>query len=450
MILVCICLISLFFAILNLFLTKNDFFNPAVIFPLLFLIQGIFNIFALTYLNLEFHVEVLIILLISYLLFTIFNFINLGRRHREISGFYLDNLSVNKPIAVPKYVYYLAILLFVVVIYFQYRRLGQVAAVSGLGGASLTEKIALYDKLIKFDSKHFSTLNINLPRIVSNLSIITQAFGYLIAYKIVQNFISNKTFQMLDFSIIILLVGQMYLGGSRSPIFRLVTFIFFLFYILNLNKGYTREQMRKVLRKIVQASIVVIALFTISLTLYGRAVEYNVFHYLYIYLGAPLYNLDLFIQKYQFPVVQDYFGSQTFISFWNYWLPKHNLQSIELYLPFVRYNSTYELGNVYTTFYQFLYDFGYIGLCVLMAIISFYYTTIYRSIRISSHKNILTMTLFMYAFLFNDLIMLIFSNRFYETILNINTLKIFIAAYIIKSVLFDNSFYFGNYKIKLH
>ena len=94
----------------------------------------------------------------------------------------------------------------------------------------------------------FSTLNINLPSIISNLAILTQAFGYLISYKIVQNFISNKTFQIFDFSIIIA-VCQMYLGGSRSPIFRLVTFIFFLFYILNLNKGYTREQMRKVLSK---------------------------------------------------------------------------------------------------------------------------------------------------------------------------------------------------------
>ena len=81
----------------------------------------------------------------------------------------------------------------------------------------------LYDKLTKFNPKRFSTLNIHLPGIISNLAILTQAFGYLISYKIVQNFISNKTYKIFDFSIVFLLVCQMYLGGSRSPIFRLVS-----------------------------------------------------------------------------------------------------------------------------------------------------------------------------------------------------------------------------------
>lgn len=446
MILISICFISLLFVILNLFLTKNDYLNPAVIFPLIFLIQGIFNIFALTYLDLTFHIEVLIILSVSYLIFTIFNFLNLRRKINQLN---LNNDKVFKPIAIPNYIYYIAIILFIIVIYFQYRRLGQIASASGFGGVSLTEKIALYDKLTKFNPKRFSTLNIHLPGIISNLAILTQAFGYLISYKIVQNFISNKTYKIFDFSIVFLLVCQMYLGGSRSPIFRLVTFTLFMFYILNLYRGYSRKQMRKVMSKIIQFMIVVVALFSVSLSLYGRAVEYNTFHYLYIYLGAPLYNLDLFIQKTQFPVFQDYFGGQTFISAWNYWLPRHDLPTIILKLPFIKYDGVYQLGNVYTTFYQFLYDFGYLGMFVLITIISIYYTTAYRSLRQRPQVTKLTMTLFIYAYLFNDLIMLIFSNRFYETILNVNTIKIFIAVYFLKSILFDNGFYFGKYKVRL-
>lgn len=427
-------------------MTKNDYLNPGVIFPLLFLIQAIFNLFAITYLDLEFHVEVLFILFVSYLLFTIFNFLNLDRKNNY---FNLKNDKIIKPVAVPSFVYYLAFFVFIIVIYFQYRRLGQVASASGFGGVSLTEKIALYDKLIKFNPRRFSELNINLPGIVSNLAILTQAFGYLISYKIVQNYISNKTYRIFDFCVVFLLVCQMYLGGSRSPIFRLVTFTLFIFYILNLNRGYTKAQMRKVMMKIVKFIIAFVALFSVSISLYGRTVEYNTFHYLYIYLGAPLYNLDLFIQKAQFPVLQDYFGSQTFISFWNYWLPRHGSQTIILKLPFIRYNGIYELGNVYTTFYQFLYDFGYIGVFVLTAIISIYYTTSYRYVRNQSQVSSLKMNLFIYAYLFNDLIMLIFSNRFYETVLNINTIKTFIAVYLIKGLLFDNGFYLGKNKIKL-
>ena len=93
--------------------------------------------------------------------------------------------------------------------------------------------------------------------------------------------------------------------------------------------------------------------------------------------------------------------------------------------------------------------FGYLGMFVLITIISIYYTTAYRSLRQRPQVTKLTMTLFIYAYLFNDLIMLIFSNRFYETILNVNTIKIFIAVYFLKSILFDNGFYFGKYKVRL-
>ncbi|HFI0078032.1 TPA: O-antigen polymerase, partial [Streptococcus suis] len=130
-------------------------------------------------------------------------------------------------------------------------------------------------------------------------------------------------------------------------------------------------------------------------------------------------------------------------------LPRHGSQSIILKLPFIRYNGIYELGNVYTTFYQFLYDFGYIGVFVLTAIISIYYTTSYRYVKKQAPALSLKMNLFIYAYLFNDLIMLIFSNRFYETVLNINTIKTFIAVYLIKGLLFDNGFYLGKIKIKL-
>lgn len=446
MILVYICLISLFFIILNLNLTNNDYFNPAVIFPFLFLVQAIFNLFALTYLDLEFHVEILVILSVSYLLFTIFNFVNLTRGTLK-SGIVVKNLDT--PLRIPQFLYYFAILSFILVIYFYYHRLGQVALATGLGGASLSEKISTYDSLTKFNPKYFSKLNINIPAIITNLAIITQVFGYLISYKLVQNFVVEKKVQVLDVGIIVLLIGQMYLGGSRSPIFRLLTFIIFIFYILSLKSGYSRAQMRKVMSKIIRIILGVVVLFVFSLSLYGRVVEYNAFHYLYIYLGAPLYNLDLFIQKFQFPIKQEYFGGQTFISFWNYWLPRHDLDTIRLYLPFIRYSSEYELGNVYTTFYQFLYDFGYSGLFGLTTIIALYYTTSYRQVRVKINRSVLPINLFIYAYLFNDLIMLLFSNRFYETVLNVNTIKIFIAAYIVKSLLFDDGFYFGKYKIRL-
>ncbi|HFI0346423.1 TPA: O-antigen polymerase, partial [Streptococcus suis] len=236
----------------------------------------------------------------------------------------------------------------------------------------------------------------------------------------------------------------------RSPIFRLITYMVFIFYILTLKNGYSRFQMKVVIKRIISIAIAVLVLFFVSLSMFGRTNNYNNFHYLFIYLGAPLYNLDVFIQTHSFPIVQEYFGQQSFQSLYNYILPKIGQETYSLILPYVQYSSVYGLGNVYTTFYQFLYDFGYLGLIILTIGISGFYTTSYKNLlNFNKWNSNFSILLFIYAYLFNDLIMLIFSNRFYETILSVNTLKIFIFTFIIKSLLFDNGINIWKYRIVL-
>ncbi|HFI0335478.1 TPA: O-antigen polymerase, partial [Streptococcus suis] len=138
-----------------------------------------------------------------------------------------------------------------------------------------------------------------------------------------------------------------------------------------------KEQINRVVRKIILFAILLLIIFVASLNLFGRTNNYNGFHYLFIYLGAPLYNLSTFISSTSVPVQQEYFGQQTFISFYNYILPKFGLETITLDIPFVRYNGMYGLGNVYTTFYQFLYDFGAIGVPIFISIIAVYFSNNY-------------------------------------------------------------------------
>lgn len=444
-----ICVISAYFFLINLKINQNDLVNPSVLFPVLFILQIFTCVLALTYLKLQFHAEIFLILSYSFLIFTLFSIWNRSKQN-EVSV--SEGTKLLKSIYIPNYITIIVILLLAFTIYTQYKDLNKIATVAGLRGASLSDKIAFYDFLIKFDIERFRKIRaiVYFPRLISELMPAIQAYSFIIVYKLVNNFIVSRKVQMEDVLLLFLFTVHLYFTGSRSPIFRLVTFAVLIFYILTIKDGVNRKQLRKLIKRVLVIAFIVFVLFFTTLSLFGRSNNYNTFHYLFIYLGAPLYNLDNFIQTTSFPVTQDYFGQQTFQPFYNYLLPKLGRETYSLTLPFVKYSDTYGLGNVYTTFYQFLYDFGYVGLIILISIIAFFYTTEYR--KLLSRPVVGTnfsFRLFVYAYLFNDLIMLIFSNRFYETITNVSTIKLFIFAYVFKSIIVDRAFVFGSAKIKI-
>lgn len=69
---------------------------------------------------------------------------------------------------------------------------------------------------------------------------------------------------------------------------------------------------------------------------------------------------------------------------------------------------------------------------LFMAIIALYFSCAYRKI-----YNNKPFTIIIYAYLFNDLIMLIFSDRFYETVASIGFVKHLLVTFILYKVLID-------------
>ena len=86
---------------------------------------------------------------------------------------------------------------------------------------------------------------------------------------------------------------------------------------------------------------------------------------MFIYAGAPIFNLDIYLQN-SWEQTHGIFGELTFIRLINWLGIKFGESSLvyELDLPFLSYRN-YDLGNVYTTFYAFIYDFGFLGVVFL-------------------------------------------------------------------------------------
>ncbi len=84
-----------------------------------------------------------------------------------------------------------------------------------------------------------------------------------------------------------------------------------------------------------------------------------------------------------------------------------------------------------TTYYPVVYDFGILGVLPISIVFSLYYIFTYDRLLLQKSNKIIDFRLFLYSYLINDLVMLIFSNRFFETILSIDFIRFYILAAVI-------------------
>ena len=86
-------------------------------------------------------------------------------------------------------------------------------------------------------------------------------------------------------------------------------------------------------------------------------------------------------------------------------------------------------------FYPIIYDFGYFGILIFTAIEASYYCYFYGKNLVKNIKNQISFSTYIYAYLFNDLIMSVFSNRFYETVFDAPFIKMAIVSWIMIKII---------------
>ena len=104
----------------------------------------------------------------------------------------------------------------------------------------------------------------------------------------------------------------------------------------------------------------------------------------------------------------------------------------------------YDLGNVYTTFYAFIYDFGFLGVVSLTGFMAIVCVWLYNKVNyVDLISNKISLYVICYAYLLNDIVMLPFSNRFYETMVNAGTIHRWIGLVCLLKLVdyFDRSKY---------
>ena len=146
--------------------------------------------------------------------------------------------------------------------------------------------------------------------------------------------------------------------------------------------------------------------------LLGRNVSKKPFEYVSIYCGAQVKNLDIFLQNKDSISKNNIWGSQTFIYLVKSYGEKIGFKGYEPYkldLPFQKVGDN-DLGNVYTTFYPYIYDFGYVGEFILVLIMSIISHLVYESIKIRKVDKNYNVLILSYGIIVSSLALSFFSN----------------------------------------
>jgi oligosaccharide repeat unit polymerase len=152
--------------------------------------------------------------------------------------------------------------------------------------------------------------------------------------------------------------------------------------------------------------------------LLGRtsSIRENLFDYLAKYSGAQIKNLDIFLQE-QTSNKSVIWGKNSFYTLIQWLGPYIGItdNNYNLDLPFRAVNG-YGLGNVYTTFYAYIYDFGYNGMLILVGIMAVVSQYFYEKCKHTFSNGYPRLSEMIYGLIAGALVLSFFSNKFYELI----------------------------------
>lgn len=409
-----IIIVTLLFIIINLYLSNYDFMHPSFLFCFVFFISEIFCFIFKNKYSIYINLNTFYVLTIGFLVFTI---INVLFRNNIVTNKNIIKYTNIKYISIPNKFIFALIIIQILTIVFNVVYLKDIAIASGKSDLSIFQCINLYDHIIKFEFDFFMSLNVHKPLIYKLGFPLISCLGYVLIYIMVNNFVALKKIKVIHVIAVLFMCISFILTGGRSDIFRTITFAFVIYYILSLKKGNFKAFNLKFLFKIILGCLIITIIMFLLMFLMGRNKSIgNIFEYLFVYLGGPVFNLNTFLDNnitMFFLGDSSLFGKYTIQPFFNFIGRNFAIQDL-------LYNNIYfvtNAGNVYTTYYEFIYDFGYIGIIPMLLIMAGYYVITYSNI-IYNEISFFDYKLFIYAYLFNDLLMSFFMNRFYTTILS--------------------------------
>lgn len=262
----------------------------------------------------------------------------------------------------------------------------------------------------------YTTENLSLGSIGDLCYNFTTAAGFVWIYILFFKWVNKYK---IPFELVLdtlLSIIMCLLKGGRERAVQIVAagLLYYLFFNWIKRKD-KKELSPKQFAIVVVMSVAVMGSFQMLGTLLGRTVQADPMQYIAVYLSGSIRNLDVYLRN---PWGNsDVFGKMTFIRIINYIGGKFQKSSwiYPLDLPYQSANG-HNSGNIYTTFYAYLYDFGYAGVAIMPFLAGFLTNSFYMLAvkAVKNNESKIHLSLLVYSYWYYTLLFSFFSNKFYE------------------------------------
>lgn len=274
---------------------------------------------------------------------------------------------------------------------------------------------------------------------INQFNQISMISPYLFLYIVVRNYFVNKKKYSILWIPIITAIIQMLLTGGRANVVNLV-FVLGLYYSIFyffFNKSHIIID-RKIIIEFILVGIIGALLFYYIKGAVGRGTEdidlKNLIPYITMYAGGSIQLLDMFLQD---PIdASNIWGKEVFYGL-NFQLIRIGILDIEPYITHLEFRVATTgafLGNVYTAYRSYIYDFGFIGLTVLPVIFSIIVNFLYYNIIYKYTNYIVNFKLLFYSLVFPAIFFDFARCIFYTSICTFTTIKQFIFLIILTAI----------------
>lgn len=428
-------LLFILILILGIFLSlNNDILRPSIGMIFFFIISISAAILNTNIWHYEMSFKCFICIFMSIIIYGFIDFIVNVILKRKRKTTKLDVIKISK------FKFILLVLVMLISNYIYYKDISYIGAKYGVAGN--------WHDMINFyrNTSMLGQLDTNVSSLASNLFLFSTSLAYVFMYLFVQNLAVDLKYKNNYLNIIPLLIFciNSILTGGRMPIIRLVVAGVFgyLFFYSNMKREKSFS-IKIYFRLIIFGLIGLLGFFSIS-NLVGRNYNGSILYYITSYLGGSIPLFDLFLKK---PVAHSIFGYETFPSVLSFLKRNFNILPNTIILVNKEFRSLngLQIGNVYTAFRAYISDFGYIGMFLLTAIHSLFYSMFYKHLKINNTKKI-SINVLIYMYMIHAVYLMSIDDRLYSDLVSINTLKVIIFFYVI--VKFLTSFNILNKKIK--
>lgn len=435
--------ILLIIFICNLFISKNDLFNPGCIITMMFLASSILAMNATIEHNLSLHFNTILVIISAPLIFLLINvYMYFLDKNNYIAERKIVYINVNKVIII--IVIVCQVIQVITWIKYVYAVVGSSISVVG-GNNTLAETLGTYDSITKFSDENIVVNQSVLARIVSP---VTAGIPFIFIYILINNFLVCKKVDILmTISLALTLLNQ-YLSGSRGPLMMTLLMVISIYYFLRSRDHKKRKRRLRFYLKIMLVLVLAIAIIYVSISIFGRENKLTLYDYLFVYISGSLYNLDLFLNS-NTVYLKGYFCRATLKNLYNY-LFTHNLladDNVKMYI-FHGYHG-YNFGNVYTMYMPYIKDLGLFGLITLDILMAIFYIVLYRKIFMTKCTGKIMMDVFYYSYFMYQIVMSIFDAYFFSVLISPNFLKVVVTNWLFVSIFIDKKFHLGNKHVKL-